>query len=60
VIVDGVRLQGGLGSAVRNLRQIPATDVASVQVLKGASSAFVYGAPDGVILIETVSRTPER
>jgi len=60
VIVDGVRMQGGIGSALRNLQQIPASDVSSLQVLKGASSAFVYNAPDGVILIETVSRLPER
>jgi hypothetical protein len=60
IIVDGVRMPGGIGSAMRTLRQIAAQDVASIQVLKGASSAFVYGAPDGVILIETASRAPER
>lgn len=48
IIVDGVNYPGGLGS-------INPDDVASVDVLKDASSAAVYGAQgaNGVILITT-------
>jgi TonB-dependent SusC/RagA subfamily outer membrane receptor len=60
IVVDGLRLDGGIGNAIRVLRQIPAHDVTSLQVLKGASSAFLYGAANGVIIIETQARPNDR
>jgi outer membrane cobalamin receptor len=53
LIIDGLRIAGGIGTAIGVLRQIPARDVKSIQVLMGASSGFLYGAADGVILIQT-------
>jgi hypothetical protein len=49
IVLDGALLSGG----VEVLRQIPATDVKSIRVLKGPSAAFLYGSSDGVIYIQT-------
>lgn len=48
IVLDGIPLEGGLND-------INAADIASVQVLKDASSAAIYGArgANGVILITT-------
>ena len=48
VIVDGVQIEGGL-------REMNANDIQSIQVLKDASSAAIYGsrAANGVILVTT-------
>lgn len=53
VIVDGVQVEGGL-------RELNANDIKSIQVLKDASSAAIYGsrAANGVILVST--KTGER
>lgn len=53
IVLDGVRISGGVGNAMSVLRQVPAGDVKSIRVLKGPSSAFLYGSADGVIIIET-------
>ena len=48
VIVDGVQIEGGL-------RELNGNDIQSIQVLKDASSAAIYGsrAANGVILVTT-------
>ena len=48
VIVDGVQIEGGL-------RELNVNDIQSIQVLKDASSAAIYGsrAANGVILVTT-------
>jgi hypothetical protein len=52
VVIDGAVVQGA--SAFDLLRQIPATDVASIDVLKGPAAAFHYPfAANGVIQITT-------
>ncbi len=43
----------GLGQALEVLRQIPASDVKDIQVLRGPAAAFIQGSANGAILIET-------
>jgi outer membrane receptor protein involved in Fe transport len=59
VFLDGVRLSGGLGEALSRLRQIPASQVRDIQVLRGPAAAFLYGGgADGVIRVWTKSGPP--
>ena len=58
VVVDGVRFSGGVGQAMDRLRQIAAADVKSIRILQGPSSSFLYGAPHGVIYVQTHAGTP--
>ena len=53
VVLDGVRFSGGVGEAMDRLRQIAAGDVKSIRVLEGATAGFLYGAPNGVIYVQT-------
>lgn len=55
VIIDGFPVSGGL-------QQINASDIASIEVLKDAASAAIYGsrAANGVIMITTKQGTPDR
>ncbi|GAC1649568.1 MAG: TonB-dependent receptor [Gemmatimonadaceae bacterium] len=60
-VVDGYPLPTG-GSSIRNpLNDIPPGDIASISVLKDASSAAIYGsrAANGVVVITTKSGTPQ-
>ena len=54
VIIDGFPVSGGL-------QQINASDIASIEVLKDAASAAIYGsrAANGVIMITTKQGTPD-
>lgn len=54
VFLDGVRI-GTFGPAMEVLSQIPARDVRNIRVLRGPASAFLQGAADGSIHIETRS-----
>jgi hypothetical protein len=54
IVLDGTLVRGGL----EVLRQIPATDVKSIRVLRGPSAAFLYGSSDGVIYVQTESGPP--
>jgi hypothetical protein len=49
ILLDGTLLNGGIDA----LRQIPADQVKSIRLLKGATGAFLYGDADGVIEIRT-------
>ena len=60
IMLDGARISGGIGHAMDMLRQIPAAHVKRIQLLKGPSSAFLYGSADGVIVIETQSGPGKR
>ncbi|HET9947631.1 MAG TPA: carboxypeptidase regulatory-like domain-containing protein [Longimicrobiales bacterium] len=53
VYLDGVRLAGSVSEALAVLSQIPATEVESVEVLRGPAAAFLHGAADGVIHVRT-------
>lgn len=55
VIIDGFPVKGGLS-------QVNASDIKSVEILKDAASAAIYGsrAANGVILITTKQGTPEQ
>ncbi|MCI1647808.1 MAG: TonB-dependent receptor [Bacteroides sp.] len=55
VIIDGFPVEGGLSS-------INASDVKSIEVLKDAASAAIYGsrAANGVIMVTTKSGTPDK
>lgn len=55
VIIDGFPVKGGLS-------QVNAADIKSVEILKDAASAAIYGsrAANGVILITTKQGTPEQ
>lgn len=55
IYLDGVRMAGGFGEALSLLRQIPASEVRDIQLLRGPASAFLHGSPDGVIQIRTRS-----
>jgi iron complex outermembrane receptor protein len=55
VFVDGVRLAGGLQEALSLLRQIPASDVRDIEILRGPAAAFLQGAANGAIRVWTVS-----
>jgi hypothetical protein len=53
IYLDGVRMAGGFGDALRTLQQIPATDVRDIQILRGPTAAFIAGSVDGAILVRT-------
>lgn len=55
VIVDGFPVSGGLS-------QINSNDIKSIEILKDAASAAIYGsrAANGVILVTTQSGTPDK
>lgn len=55
VIIDGFPVSGGLSS-------INAADVKSIEILKDAASAAIYGsrAANGVIMVTTKSGTPDK
>ncbi|MBQ9203978.1 MAG: TonB-dependent receptor [Prevotella sp.] len=55
IIIDGFPVQGGLS-------QINAADIKSIEILKDAASAAIYGsrAANGVIMITTKSGTPDK
>lgn len=53
IYLDGVRMAGSFGEALSLLRQIPASEVRDVQILRGPAAAFLRGSPDGVIQIRT-------
>jgi len=55
VIVDGFPIQGGLSS-------VNASDIKSIEILKDAASAAIYGsrAANGVIMVTTKSGTPDK
>lgn len=55
VIIDGFPVEGGLSS-------INASDVKSIEILKDAASAAIYGsrAANGVIMVTTKSGTPDK
>jgi outer membrane cobalamin receptor len=58
VVLDGVRFSGGVGQAMDRLRQVAATDVKAIRILRGPSSAFLYGSPHGVIYLQTHAGPP--
>jgi outer membrane receptor protein involved in Fe transport len=52
IVIDGARVQGP--TAFETLSRIPASDVESIEVLRGPAAAFRYPfAADGVILVNT-------
>jgi len=52
IVIDGARVQGP--TAFETLSRIPATDVESIEVLRGPAAAFRYPfAADGVIVVRT-------
>lgn len=55
IIIDGFPVSGGLS-------QINANDIQSIEILKDAASAAIYGsrAANGVILVTTKSGTPDK
>lgn len=53
LFIDGVRMSGGLGQAMDVLSHMPATDVKQIRILRGVSAAFIEGAANGVIFVET-------
>ena len=55
VLLDGIRLSGDLGDAMDALSRIPAEHVRQVRVLRGPVAAFVQGAANGAIVVETRS-----
>ena len=55
VFVDGVRLAGGFQEALSLLRQIPASDVRDIEILRGPAAGFLQGAANGAIRVWTVS-----
>jgi hypothetical protein len=60
IYLDGVRLSGGPGEALRALAQIPASDIRDIRVLRGPTASFLKGSADGLIEILTKSGTNER
>ena len=52
IFLDGVRMRG-IGQALEVLRQIPASHVKDIQVLRGPAAAFLQGSANGAVLIET-------
>lgn len=55
VLLDGIRLSGGLGDAMDALSRIPAEHVHRLRVLRGPAAAFIQGAANGVVMVETRS-----
>ncbi len=53
IVLDGARFSGGVGEAMDRMRQISAGDVKSIRLLRGPTSAFLYGAPHGVVYVQT-------
>jgi len=58
IVLDGTRITGGVGRAMDVLRQIPASQIKGIEVLRGPSAAHLYGAAGGVISIQTASGRP--
>jgi len=58
IVLDGTRITGGVGRAMDVLRQIPASQIKGIEMLRGPSAAHLYGAAGGVISIQTVSGWP--
>ncbi len=55
ILIDGV-MMSRLGQALQTLSQIPASDVASMEVLRGPAAAFRFPmAANGVVLVTTRS-----
>ena len=48
IFLDGVRMRG-----LEVLRQIPASHVKDIRVLRGPATAFIQGSANGAVLIET-------
>ena len=59
IYLDGVRMAGGVGEALSLLRQIPASDVRDIEILRGPAAALLHGSADGVIHVRTRSGTHE-
>jgi hypothetical protein len=55
IFLNGARLAGSFGDALRLLRQIPATDVRDIRLERGPATAFLQGSVDGAIYIRTKS-----
>jgi outer membrane receptor protein involved in Fe transport len=53
IYLDGVRLGSTLGEAMDALTKIPAEHVRQIRVLRGPATAFVQGAANGAIFVET-------
>ena len=53
VFLDGVRLGSNLGEAMDALSKIPAEHVRQIRVMRGPAAAFVQGAANGAIFVET-------
>jgi len=60
IYLDGVRLSGDPGEALRALAQIPASDIRDIRVLRGPAASFLKGSADGLIEVRTRSGTNER
>jgi hypothetical protein len=58
IVLDGARVTGGMGRAMDILRQIPASQIKEIQILRGPTSAHLFGSAAGVISIQTVSGRP--
>lgn len=59
VYLDGIRMAGGFGEALQLLRQIPASDVKEIEVLRGPAAAFLQGSAHGAIQVRTRSGSNE-
>jgi TonB-dependent starch-binding outer membrane protein SusC len=60
VFLDGVRLGSSLGEAMDALSKIPAEHVRQIRVMRGPAAAFVQGAANGAIFVETRMGPEER
>jgi hypothetical protein len=61
IVIDGVMISGHQGRAMEALRQIPASEVADLKVLRGPAAAFLYPfAANGVVVVTTRGRSGGR
>ena len=61
VVIDGVAISGRQGRAMEALRQIKASDVEDLKVLRGPAAAFLYPfAANGVVVVTTRGRSVGR
>ena len=61
VVIDGVTISGHQGRAMEALRQIPASEVEDLKVLRGPAAAFLYPfAANGVVVVTTRGRSVGR
>jgi len=61
IVIDGVMISGHQGRAMEALRQIPASEVEDLKVLRGPAAAFLYPfAADGVVVVTTRGRSVGR